>query len=67
TSADLLSMCAQLSDEFNDSVGAVCAGLADGTWCSKDGARLGGELDQLLRIVVQMRAVARHTSERASA
>lgn len=67
TSADLLSLCAQLSDEFNDSVAAVCAGLADGTWCSKDGARLGGELDQLLRIVVQMRAVARHTSEGTSA
>jgi hypothetical protein len=67
TPADLLTLCAQLSSEFNDSVAAVCAGLADGTWCSKDGARLGIELDQLLRIVVQMRAVARHTSEGASA
>lgn len=67
TSADLLTLCGQLSAEFNDSVNAVCAGLADGNWCSKDGARLGLELDQLLRIVVQMRAVARHTSEGASA
>lgn len=63
TSADLLMLCSQLSTEFNDAVNAVCGGLADGKWCSRDGARLGGELDQLLRIVVQMRAVARHTSE----
>jgi hypothetical protein len=67
TSADLLALSSQLSSEFNDAIGAVCAGLADNKWCSKDGERLDGELDQLLRVVVQMRAVARYTSEGTSA
>jgi hypothetical protein len=67
TGADLLSLSSQLSSEFNDAIGAVCAGLADGKWCSRDGARLDGELDQLLRVVVQMRAVARFTTEGATA
>ncbi len=66
TSADLLALSSKLSSEFNDAIGAVCAGLADNKWCSKDGERLDGELDQLLRVVVQMRAVARYT-EGASA
>lgn len=67
TTADLLALSSRLSSEFNDAHGAVCAGLADGNWCRKDGERLEAELDQLLRVVVQMRAVARYNSEGASA
>jgi hypothetical protein len=67
TGSDLLTLSSQLSSEFNDAIGAVCAGLADGKWCGKDGERLEGELEQLLRVVVQMRAVARFTNDGASA
>ena len=64
SSADLLAMMSMLSSEFNDATGAVCAGLADGKWCAKDSARLEPALDDVIRVAVQMRALARSINER---
>ncbi|MCU6454333.1 hypothetical protein LPN01_09600 [Sphingomonas sp. A2-49] len=66
TNADLLSMMSQLSSEFNDATRAVCGGLSDGKWCREDAARLERELDDVIRVAVHMRAVARSTSEGAT-
>lgn len=67
TDADLLSMMSALSTEFNDATKAVCAGLSDGRWCSADSARLERELDDVIRVAVQMRSIARLTNEGVSA
>jgi hypothetical protein len=64
--ADLLSMMAKLSGEFNDTTGAVCTGLADGNFSNVDAERLEFELDGVIRVAVGMRALARsiHGGER---
>jgi hypothetical protein len=59
--ADLLSMMSQLSNEFNDVTRAICTGLADGVWDTADGANLECQLDDVIRVAVQMRALARLT------
>lgn len=66
TTGDLLAMMATLSGEFNDTTRAVCTGLSDGTFCGGDAERLEHELDDVIRVAVGMRALARsiHGGER---
>ena len=66
SSGDLLDMMATLSGEFNDTTRAVCSGLADGKFCSADADKLERELDDVIRVAVGMRALARsiHGGER---
>ena len=63
---DLLAMMSALSGEFNDTTRVVCAGLADGKFCPVDAAKLERELDDVIRVAVGMRALARsiHGGER---
>lgn len=56
---DLLTMMSALSGEFNDTTRVVCAGLADGKFCPVDAAKLERELDDVIRVAVSMRALAR--------
>lgn len=62
SSADLLSMMSALSAEFNDTTRAVCTGLSDGTFCRDDAGRLERELDDVIRVAVGMRSLARSIS-----
>jgi len=59
TTGDVLGMMAALSGEFNDTTRVVCAGLADGNFCAVDAAKLERELDDVIRVAVGMRALAR--------
>lgn len=63
---DLLATMSALSGEFNDTTRVVCAGLADGKFCPVDAAKLERELDDVIRVAVGMRALARsiHGGER---
>lgn len=65
--ADLLFTMSRLSKEFADVTTALCTGLADGRWCERDGAELAAQLEDVIRVTIQMRALARSTSEGASA
>ncbi len=56
---DLLAMMSALSGEFNDTTRVICAGLADGNFCAVDAAKLERELDDVIRVAVGMRALAR--------
>lgn len=59
SNADLLTQLAVLSGEFNDVTRVVCEGLRDGSWGGADGAALEQQLDDVIRVTVQMRAHAR--------
>lgn len=56
---DILAMMSALSGEFNDTTRVICAGLADGNFCAVDAAKLERELDDVIRVAVGMRALAR--------
>jgi hypothetical protein len=56
---DLLAMMSALSGEFNDTTRVICAGLADDNFCAVDAAKLERELDDVIRVAVGMRALAR--------
>lgn len=56
---DLLGLMSKLSGEFNDTTRAVCSGLADGNFCPVDAKKLESELDDVIRVAVGMRALAR--------
>lgn len=64
--SDLLAMMSKLSGEFNDTTGAICAGYSDGVFCAADAEKLERELDDVIRVAVGMRALARsiHGGER---
>ncbi|MDP1026373.1 hypothetical protein Q5H91_04045 [Sphingomonas sp. KR1UV-12] len=56
---DLLGAVGQLSVEFSDATNAVCEGLKDGKFCTVDAARLEKEADDVIRVAVGLRALAR--------
>ena len=56
---DLLGMMSTLSSEFNDTTRAICTGFADGKFCAVDAEKLERELDDTIRVAVNMRALAR--------
>lgn len=56
---DLLAMMSTLSGEFNDTTRAICTGFSDGKFCPVDAEKLERELDDTIRVAVNMRALAR--------
>jgi hypothetical protein len=56
---DLLAMMSALSGEFNDTTRAICSGYVDGKFCVDDAEKLERELDDTIRVAVNMRALAR--------
>lgn len=66
TGSDLFEKHAALAKEASDVTGAICAGMKDGKWDPEDGAELEKHCDELLVVVVRMRALARQSQgERA--
>lgn len=61
TGADLFAKHATLAKEASDVTGAICAGMQDGKWDPEDGAELEKHCDDLLDVVIRMRALARHS------
>lgn len=59
TTGRLLETMAALHSEFSEVTQAVCAGLADHDFCALDAARLESELEDVIRVAVTMRAMAR--------
>jgi hypothetical protein len=59
TTGRLLETMAALHSEFSQVTQAVCAGLADHDFCALDAARLESELEDVIRVAVTMRAMAR--------
>lgn len=59
SSGRLLELMSSLSGEFNDATGTVCRGLADGDFCAVDAGQLEHDLDDVIRVAVSMRALAR--------
>lgn len=61
TGADLFGKLAQLSSEFADVTRAVCDGMSDGKWDTRDASELERQLDDVIRVAIRMRALARHS------
>ena len=59
SASGLLDAMSALSGEFTGATRAVCHGLADGNFCRADAGQLVDELDDLIRVAAQMRALAR--------
>lgn len=61
TGGDLFAKHAALAKEASDVTGAICAGMQDGKWDPQDGAELEKHCDDLLDVVIRMRALARQS------
>ena len=61
TEESLLAAMSRLATEFADVTTAICAGLADGKWCDRDASECIRQLNDVIRVSVQMRALARST------
>lgn len=61
TEESLLAVMSRLSTEFAEVTSALCTGLADKHWCEQDGAELESQLNDVIRVAIQMRALARST------
>lgn len=55
----LATMLARLSSEMNDTTGAVCRSLGDGRLSSDERVAIEAELDDVIRVAVEMRAIVR--------
>lgn len=61
TDESLLASMSRLHSEFAEVTATVCTGLADRHWCEGDAAACVSQLDDVIRVAVQMRALARQT------
>lgn len=61
TDESLLAAMSRLHGEFAEVTATVCAGLADRHWCEGDAVACVSQLDDVIRVAVQMRALARQT------
>lgn len=59
TTGRLLELMSRLSGEFNDVTRVICNGLSDGNFCATDATQLEAQLDDVIRVSVGMRALAR--------
>lgn len=61
TGGDLFEQHAELAEQASDVTRAICAGMKDGKWDPEDGVELEKHCDDLLDVVIRLRALARHT------
>ncbi|WP_210357628.1 hypothetical protein [Sphingomonas beigongshangi] len=66
TGSDLFEKHAELAREACDVTGAICDGMKDGKWDPEDGAKLEKHCDDLLDVVIRMRALARFSQGKSA-